>query len=78
MEIEQFLDEFADELDETKRNDISEMTMFKRLEEWSSLTALSIIAMIDENYDVSVTGADMRKAETILDLFNIVKSRKDA
>jgi acyl carrier protein len=37
--------------------------------------ALSVIAMIDEEYDVAVKGDDIRSAETIQDLFNIVESR---
>ena len=45
------------------------------LDEWSSLIALSIIAMVDEEYDVTLKGDDMRQAETIEELFNIVKGK---
>jgi thiol-disulfide isomerase/thioredoxin len=48
---------------------------FKELEEWSSLTALSVIAMIDEEYDVKIKGDDVRNSQTINDLYEIVKSR---
>lgn len=50
-------------------------TKFKELEEWSSLTALSVIAMIDEEYDIAIKGDDMRAANTVGDLFNIVSSK---
>ena len=50
-------------------------TVFKGLDEWSSLTALSVIAMVDEEYDVTLRGDDILNANTIEDLFNIVKSK---
>ena len=75
MDIKEFISNFAGELDETPVGTINEVTIFKELDDWTSLTALSIIAMIDEQYEVAVTGSDMRKATTILDLFNIVKSK---
>ena len=37
-------------------DEITEKTIFIELEEWSSLTALSIIAMVDEEYGVKITG----------------------
>lgn len=51
-------------------------TKFKELDEWSSLTALSIIAMVDDEYDVIIKGNDILKAETIQDLFEIVQKKK--
>lgn len=50
-------------------------TKFKELEEWSSLTALSVIAMIDEEYDVKRLSDDVRNSQTVNDLYEIVKSR---
>ena len=49
--------------------------MFKELDEWSSLIALSVIAMADEEYEVTLKGEDIRTSNTVEDLFNVVKSR---
>ena len=49
---------------------------FKNLDEWSSLMALSIISMIDEEYDISIGGSDIRNAKTIEDLYRIVENKK--
>jgi acyl carrier protein len=46
------------------------------LDDWSSLLALSVIAMIDEEYNVTIKGKDLLSAETIEDLFNIIKRYK--
>lgn len=75
MEIEKFIKNFALQFEDTPENQFDAATSFKELEEWSSLTALSIIAMIDEEYDVKIKGEDIRNSTTISDLFEIVKSR---
>ena len=75
MEIKDFIQNFADQFDETEADVFTAETVFHELDEWSSLIALSIIAMIDEEYDVTLKGDEMRAAVTIEDLFNIVKSK---
>lgn len=75
MEIKDFISNFADQFDDTDSSVLSNDTKFRELDEWSSLIALSILAMIDEEYDVQLKGDDMRKANTIQDLFDIVKEK---
>ncbi len=72
MEITTFLKHFADMLDDTDAALISENTIFRDLEEWGSLTALSLIAMVDEEYSIKLTGDDIKNSITIKDLFDIV------
>lgn len=76
MEIQEFIQNFAEQFDETDLSVFTAKTEFKQLDEWSSLMALSIIAMVDEEYDVQIKGEDIRNAQTISDLFEIVKSKK--
>ena len=75
MELNDFIAKFAEQFDDTDVNDIQATTEFKELDEWSSLLALSIIAMADEEYNVALKGEDIRNSKTIEDLFNVVKSR---
>lgn len=75
MEIKEFIENFADQFDDTDTGEFTPTTVFKDLDEWSSLIALSIIAMVDEEYDVTLKGDDIRNSNTIEDLFNIVKER---
>ena len=75
MEIKEFIENFASQFDETDSSVFSADTKFKTLEEWSSLTALSIIAMVDEEYNTTIKGDDIRNSSTIEDLFNIVKAK---
>ena len=60
MTLEEFVEAFAEEFDETPVEEFSPDTDFKSLEEWSSLTALSIISMIDEQMEKDTTGDDLR------------------
>mgnify|MGYP002335126875 CR=1 FL=1 len=69
MKLNEFIENFANQFDGT------DVTEFKALDEWSSLVALSIIAMVDEEYDVTIKGDDIRNSKTIEDLFNVVASK---
>ena len=75
MELEKFVEKFAEQFDDTDVSVFTPKTVFKELDEWSSLVALSVIAMVDEDFDVVLKGDDIRGASTIEDLFNIVKSK---
>lgn len=72
MELNDFIAKFAEQFEDTEASEISAATEFKNLDEWSSLIALSVIAMVDEEYDISIKGDDIRGAVTVEDLFNAV------
>lgn len=75
MTLDEFVEAFAAEFDETPEDQFKADTEYKTLEEWGSLTALSIISMVDENLDKTITGADLRACTTIEDLFNLANSK---
>lgn len=76
MELQDFIVNFAAQFDETEQSQLKPETIFHDLDEWSSLVALSVIAMVDEEYDVTLKGDDLNKSKTIEDLFNVVKNKK--
>lgn len=75
MDIQNFIENVAAQFEDTDANEFTATTEFKALEEWSSLTALSIIAMVDDEYDVALKGDDIRNSKTIEDLYNVVLSK---
>lgn len=75
MIMDDFILHFTEQLEETEPTSISESTVFRDLEEWSSLRALMVIAMIDEEYNVEFTADDFKKSETIADIYNIVQAK---
>ena len=76
MELKKFIENFASQFDDTDVEEFASDTKFKELGEWSSLMALSLIAMVDEEYNVRIKGDDIRSSETIEELFNLVSSRR--
>ena len=75
MDIKDFISKFADQFDDLDASVLTPETEFKHLEDWNSLVALSVIAMIDEEYDITLKGNDINGATTIEDLFNAVQSK---
>ena len=75
MKLNDFIAHFAEQFDYTESSVFKPETAFRDLDEWSSLMALSIIAMVDEEYNVTLQGNDMKAAVTIEDLFHIVESK---
>ncbi|EGF50996.1 phosphopantetheine-binding protein [Bacteroides fluxus] len=76
MEIKDFIENFAEQFDDTAVEMLSAETKFRELDEWSSLIALSVIAMVDEVYGITINGEDIRSSQTISDLFNRIADRK--
>ncbi len=75
MELNDFVEKFAALFDDTDPAEITATTDFKNLDEWSSLIALSVLAMVDEEYDITLKGNDITGATTVEDLFNTVKAK---
>ena len=75
MTLDEFVEAFAAEFEETPADQFKADTEFKTLEDWSSLTALSVIAMVDENMEKVITGADIRASKTVEDLYNLAQSK---
>ncbi len=75
MDIQVFINNFADQFDDLDASILTPETEFKQVDGWNSLVALSVIAMIDEEYDVTLKGIDITGAKTIEDLYNTVQSK---
>lgn len=75
MEINDFIKKFADQFEDTDASEIKAETKFRELEEWSSMTGLSVLNMVDKAYGVSLTFDELRNANTVLDLFNTIAKK---
>ena len=47
-------------------------TEFKNNDEWDSMTALSLATLLDEEFDVSISGEKIMELDTVKDLFNYI------
>ncbi len=75
MEIKEFIEKFADIFDDTDATTLTPETKFRELDEWSSLSALGVIALADEEFGVELSGTEMRQANTIQELFDLITSK---
>lgn len=46
------------------------------LEEWDSLAALSVLAMVDAEYETEISGNELRRCKTIRDIYSVIESKK--
>ena len=69
------MEKFLENLIEVfERDSIKPDDEFRNFEEWDSLAYLSIIAMIDENYDIVITGEEFEKLNKIQDIYNYINN----
>lgn len=76
MELNDFISKFALQFDSEDPSVFTADTEFHDLESWSSFTSLSVVAMIIQEYGVELDSQDVRNADTIEELFEIVKERQ--
>ena len=74
MTLEEFVEKVQDEFQDTPADQITADTNYKELDEWGSLSSLSLISMIEESFDKLITGADVRACNSIKELYEFVQS----
>ena len=74
MEEEKFLEQFIAQFDDEPTG-VTMDTDFRDIDDWDSLTALGVISMIDDEYNVKVSGEELKSSKSVRDVFNIVKTK---
>lgn len=75
MDLNDFINNFADQFEDTDASEINAQTTFHDLEEWDSLIALAVLNMTEKKYGKKITFDDMKKCDTVEDLFNVALSK---
>ena len=68
--IEDFIEKFAEAIELEDASSLSADTEFRTLDEWNSLAYLSVIALLDEEFDVQIEMADFKKLKTVQELYD--------
>lgn len=71
MEIQDFIKNFIDQLEEHDGSEITMETEFRKLEVWDSLTGAAVQIMISDNYNAPISDSDFKNAKTIADLYEL-------
>lgn len=72
MKIQEFIEKIEVEFVDLAKGTLNSKSSFRDIEDWSSMHALIIIALIDSEYEVLLTGEDLKQAVTLKDLYDIV------
>ncbi|MDP4276027.1 MAG: acyl carrier protein [Bacteroidota bacterium] len=75
MELNDFVREFSKQFDESSSKGIDSATRFQDLDEWSSLTELLVIVMINEQCHTQIFKKDIRNVATVEELYNLIKDK---
>ena len=73
MDIKEFVMNVCKQIDDNIDGNVTPETRFREFEQWSSVTALDVLAMIDEKYGVDIDPDDLRQLNTIKELFDLVQ-----
>ncbi len=75
MQSEDFIQKFALCFHQTEPTSINAETKFRELEEWGSMLALIVIAMIDSDFGKTITAEDLKSVASVAELFEAVKNK---
>jgi acyl carrier protein len=75
ISVEEFTKLLEEEFEDVQTNTLKPNTNYREIPDFSSMYALIIIAFIDNQFDVLLQGKDLKEAQTIQDLYNIVKNK---
>lgn len=75
MSIDEFTQKLEAEFDDIEPGTIQPDTDYRNIKGWSSMHALIVIAFVDANFDLILTGSDLKTTQTIRDLYNLVQAK---
>ncbi len=76
MDITAFIQKFEAEFEDIAPGSITPSTKIREIEGWGSMHALIVVALADTEYDVTIMGEELKKVDTIQDLFNLIVSKR--
>lgn len=75
MSLEKFIEDFEEAVEDVETGTLSGSTNFRKLEQWDSLAVLTVIAMVDADYDVRLKAEDLKANDTVEALYEVVQLR---
>lgn len=75
MSKAKFIELFQETL-EMEDEDIKQDDIFREYSEWDSLAVLSVLAMVNEEYDIIIPRKEFEVTQTIEELYNLIQAKK--
>ncbi len=77
MNIQELIEKLEEEIEEVEKGTLTPSTNIRNIDWWSSMHALVIIALVDIEYNVQVSGKDLKEIQTIQDLYDLIVKKID-
>ena len=75
MEVSEFIKKLEAEFEDIPKGTLTPSTKISDIEGWSSMHSLIVVALADTEYGVTLKGDDLKKAQSIQELFDVIKSK---
>jgi acyl carrier protein len=75
MSIQEFIEAIENEFDELEKGTLNPSFSIRNMDGWSSMHALLLIALVDNHYELLLTGEDLRSIETVQELYDLIQSK---
>ena len=75
MSIEEFISKFEECFEGIEPSTLKTDTEFRNLESWDSLTALTLLAMIDAEFEVAISAGELRSCNKVQEIFDLIKTK---
>jgi acyl carrier protein len=69
--MEQFIEKMAEVLE---RDSVNPDDNFRDYEEWDSLAYMAVVAMVDDEYDMVISGDDFANLNKIVDIYHYINN----
>ena len=76
MELETFINNFEDALEDVEVGSLSGDSVYRSLEHWDSLSVLTVIAMVDTEYNLRLKAKELKQMQTLSELHALLKSKQ--
>jgi acyl carrier protein len=78
MNKDTFIAKFQEQFIDANEISVEPDTDFRQLPTWDSLTGMSVLVMIQDDYGVQMKDSDLKACKTVADVYNFVLSHKNS
>lgn len=78
MSINEFITKLEAEFEDMPKGTLKPYTDYRTIKGWSSMHALIIIAFVDINFNITLSGSDLKSTQTVQDLYNLIQQKISA
>ena len=76
MELDTFIKNFEEAVEDVEVGSLSGDSVYRSLEHWDSLAVLTVIAMVDTEYDLRLKAKELKQIETLSELHALLESKQ--